>query len=82
MTIEGKGDDTPVECRLRTAANGLPNNRRPPMHHRSSTGLQLLFRSLKNNFLVSEPLAMGSSSMRTYKSRSNAITKLRFAAFR
>ena len=41
MVIGRKGDDTPVESRLRTGANGLPNNRRPSMHHRSSTGLQL-----------------------------------------
>lgn len=49
IEIEREGDDTPVESRLLTGANGLPNNRRPSMNHRSSTGLQLLFRSLKNN---------------------------------
>lgn len=35
------GGGTPVESRLLTGANRLPNNRRPSMHHRSSTALQL-----------------------------------------
>lgn len=29
------GGDTPVESRLLTGANGLPNNRPSSMHHRS-----------------------------------------------